>query len=183
MRPVSRVAPPRNVASGFLRSDAGWSAWVACAHLWTLRESAASARGQAGALRRAPAADHGCPIENALLASVRPVVLLAGRSSSALERQVPSRPQPPSPVLPAQRGTLHAQSRLCRRLLPTAHRCPIDNALLASVRPVVLLAGRSSSALERQVPSCPQPPLPVLPARRGTLHAQSRPCRRLPPVP
>src|SRR6266403_2436734 len=128
VRSVSRVAPPRNLAaSALFRSGAGWSAWVACAHFWTLWKSEASARGQAGALRLAPAAAHRCPSENALLASVRPVVLLAsvrpvvllaGRPSSALERQVSSRPQPPSPVLPVQRGTLHAQSRPCRRLLP-----------------------------------------------------------------
>src|SRR6266853_1208170 len=105
VRPVSRVAPPRNVASGLLWSGAGWTAWVACARLWTLRKSAASARPQAGVLRRAPAAVHRCPIDYALLASVRPVVPLAGwpvvplagwpvvllakRPSSALERQVP----------------------------------------------------------------------------------------------
>src|SRR5207302_1709244 len=127
VRPVSRVAPPRNVASGLLRSGAGRSAWGACAHFWTLSKSAASARAQAGPLRLAPAAAHRCPSDNALLASVRPVVLLAsgrpvvllaGRPSPVLQRQVPSRPQPPSLVLPVQRGTLHAQSRPCRRLPP-----------------------------------------------------------------
>src|SRR5207302_1410878 len=118
VRPVSRVAPPRNVASGLLRSGAGRSAWGACAHFWTLSKSAASARAQAGPLRLAPAAAHRCPSDNALLASVRPVVLLAGRPSPVLQRQVPSRPQPPSLVLPVQRRTLHAQSRPCRRLPP-----------------------------------------------------------------
>src|SRR2546430_853453 len=84
VRPVSRVAAPRNVASGLLRSGAGRSAWGACAHFWTLSKSAASARAQAGPLRLAPAAAHRCPSDNALLASVRPVVLLASARPVAL---------------------------------------------------------------------------------------------------
>src|SRR5437588_12342649 len=91
VRPVSRVAPPRNVASGVLRSGAGRSAWGACAHFWTLSKSAASARAQAGPLRLAPAAAHRCPSDNALLASVRPVVLLASGPSAALLAGVPFR--------------------------------------------------------------------------------------------
>src|SRR5205823_826319 len=97
------------------------------------------ARASAATLRRTPAATHRCPTENALLISLqavgglaaRPVVLLmgrpvaplagwpaalvAGRLSPALERQVSSRPQRRSPVLPAQQRTRHARSRPCRR--------------------------------------------------------------------
>jgi len=53
----------------------------------------------------------------------RPASSTTGRTEASkhclldIERQVPSRPQPPRRFA-AQRGTLHAQSRPCRRLLP-----------------------------------------------------------------